>query len=372
MRIERVRTPADMRRFVRLPQQLFGKEPGYVPPLWLDERQGYRAKNNPILANSDFELLLLLDDAERPAGRVIAYVDHTFNRFYQSKIGFFGSFDCIADPVAGRLLIQAAEDWLRGRGMVAVRGPINPVAECWGFVWEGYERPPVYLSPWNPPYYHDFFREAGYEKAKDLLVYEADIQQGYRLPERFAGFAGRFHERFPGVTVRRLDMKRLKEDAHAIWEISNVALAGNWGYVPLELPVLEDMLRKLKIIVDPDAVWIAEDEGRPVGFCLGFPDINIILKRIGGHLLPFGWIHLLFGVKKLRDYRLFGLAVHPDWQGRALDALMYINLYDKLAGKRIRMEANYILEDNYRIRNALEKLAMRRIKTYRIVEKRIG
>jgi GNAT superfamily N-acetyltransferase len=114
---------------------------------------------------------------------------------------------------------------------------------------------------------------------------------------------------------------------------------------------------------------MAEYNGRPVGFCLGFPDINILLKRIGGRLFPIGWIRLLAGVRSLRDYRLFGLAVHPDWQGKALDALMYVHLYRHLAPRNERMEANYILEDNHRIRNALEKLGRDRIKTYRIYEK---
>lgn len=189
------------------------------------------------------------------------------------------------------------------------------------------------------------------------------------MPERYYEFYAKFLTRYPGIRIRQLDLQRIKEDARAIWEISNVALADNWGYVPLELPVMVDMLRKLKLIVDPNAVWLAEYNGKAVGFCLGFPDINQILKRINGRLLPFGWIQLLFGRKKLRDYRLFGLAVHPDWQGQALDALMYVNLYQHLAAKKIRMEANYILEDNLRIKNALEKLGMHRIKTYRIYEK---
>ncbi len=204
---------------------------------------------------------------------------------------------------------------------------------------------------------------------KDLLVYDADIGKGYQLPLRVNGFYDKFLKRYPDIRIRRIDMKRIKEDAHAIWEISNTALADNWGYVPVDLPVMEDMLRKLQLIVDPDAVWIVEDKGKPVGFCLGFPDINVILKKTGGRLFPFGWFTLLTGVKKLRDYRLFGLAVHPDWQGKALDSLMYIHLYNNLAAKKVRMEANYILEDNLRIRNALEKLGMNRIKTYRIYEK---
>ena len=346
-----------------------GKNPCFVPPIWLDENGAYTGKTNPILRNSDYELFLALNDAGKPIGRTIAYIDHTFNKFYNAKTGFFGAFECIDDAAAARLLVEAAEQWLRARGMEAVRGPIHPVAENWGFVFEGYDTPPVYMSPWNPEYYHAFFTGAGYEKVKDLLVYEADIGGGYELPERYGDFTARFMARYPGIHIRRLDMRHLENDARAIWEISNTALADNWGYVPLELPVMEDMLKKLKLIVDPDAVWMVEFEGKPVGFCLGFPDINVLLKRINGNLLPFGWVRLLAGVKHLRDYRLFGLAVAPEWHKRALDALMYIHLFEHLKAKRVRMEANYILEDNLHIKNALERLGMRQIKTYRIYEK---
>ena len=286
MRVIEVKTKKEMRDFVRLPSKIFNSQPGYIPPLWVDENKGYQSKYNPILSNSDFILLLLLNDAQKPIGRTIAYIDHNYNGFYQSCIGFFGAFECIDDDAAGSMLVQAAEKWLKGKGVGAIQGPINPVAENWGFVLEGYDRDPVYMSPWNPPYYHGFFTCCGYEKAKDLLVYEADMMKGYVLPERLNGFYDRFIMRYPGIRIRRLDMNRIKEDARAIWEISNIALAGNWGFVPLDLAVMEDMLRKLKLIVDPDAVWIVENNGKAVGFCLGFPDINILLKKINGKLFP--------------------------------------------------------------------------------------
>jgi len=88
-------------------------------------------------------------------------------------------------------------------------------------------------------------------------------------------------------------------------------------------------------------------------------------------MLPFGWACLLFGAKRLKEFRLFGLAVRPDWQGKGLDAIMYINLYKHLVDRPILIEANYILEDNFRIKNALEKLGMEYTKTYRIYEKKL-
>jgi len=367
MYVTTVSTRKDMAAFVRLPKDIHKGEACYVPPIWMDEAAAYTGKKNPILSNSDFVLLLARADDGTAVGRTIVYIDHTFNKYYKTKMGFFGAFDCIDDDEAGAALVDAAEAWLKQRGMSMIRGPIHPVAECWGFVYGDYERPPVYMAPWNPAYYHRFFGE--YSKAKDLLVYEADMRSGYTLPARFDNFIERFSKRYPSITIRRLNMRHIKDDARAIWEITNTALAHNWGFVPLELPVMEDMLSKLKLVVDPDAVFMVEDGGKPVGYCLGFPDINILLKRIKGRLLPFGWARLIFGAKKLHDYRLFGLAVHPDWHGKALDALMYIHLQKHLAPKRVRLEANYILEDNLHIRNALERLGLTKINTYRIYEK---
>jgi GNAT superfamily N-acetyltransferase len=88
-------------------------------------------------------------------------------------------------------------------------------------------------------------------------------------------------------------------------------------------------------------------------------------------MLPFGFLQLLFGVKKVEDYRLFGLAVLPAYHGKGLDVLLYTQLYDALSPRIRRLEANYILEDNAKIRNALEKLGLDLVKKYRVYEKGI-
>jgi GNAT superfamily N-acetyltransferase len=212
----------------------------------------------------------------------------------------------------------------------------------------------------------------GYGKAKDLLAYEGSPEKGYRIPARFEQFEAHLLARHPELSLRRLSLRHLERDAEAVWRISNVSMADNWGFVPLERSELVDMIRRLKPIVDPDAVLFVEDKGVPVGFALGFPDLNVILRRIGGRLLPFGFLHILLGAKKVKDHRLFGLAVMPEWQGRGLDVLLYLQLYRALSHRIRRMEANYILEDNRKIRNALEKLDLKLVKTYRVYEKPVS
>jgi ribosomal protein S18 acetylase RimI-like enzyme len=356
------------REFLRLPERLYRGDPDWSPPLWADERKTFTAAN-PVLAHSDYRLLLARRDGI-PAGRVLAYVDRSFNAFNKSSTGFFGSFES-EDGEAADALLAEAETWLASRGMSAVRGPINPVSECWGFLLRGHGRPATFLSPYNPPRYNQYVQGRGYAKVKDLLVYEADAREGYRIPPRFLEFRRRLLERRPGLTVRRLERKNLEREAEAIWRITNQAVSGNWGYVPLDREELAGVFRQLRPIADPDAIWVVEDAGQAVGYALGFPDLNILLRRIRGRLLPFGFLTLLTGVRRLRDYRLFGLAVLPAYHGLGLDVLLYVSLFEALQPRGVHLEANYILEDNARIRNALEKLKLVQTKIYRVYEKRL-
>ena len=363
-----VRSRRDLRVFVRLPREIYRNDPVWVPPVWLTEPGEYKPSGNPVFARSRHELFVAWR-GETAVGRVAAYADPRFNAYYNSRFGFFGAFECRDDLEAARALYAAAEKWMAAEGMEVSRGPIHPSAECWGYVVDGFERPPVFLSPHNPPYYGALAEASGYAGVKDLLAYEADGGAGYVIPERFSRFVALCSRRFPGLTVRRIDTDALERDAEHILRILNEGVAENWGYVPVERDEMVAVVRKLKPFLDRDAVWFVEDAGRPVACCLGFPDVNVSIKAMNGNLLPFGFLRLLFGTRKVRDYRLWGLAVLPEYQGRGLDVLLYVKLFESLAPKGVRLEANYILEDNFRIRNALEKLDMWMIKRYRVYEK---
>lgn len=368
VKIKTVSSAKDLRAFIRFPEGLYKQDPLWAPPLWKDERKAYSGKTSAILKNSDY-VLFLAENQKEIIGRTLVYIDHTFNTFYQDTIGFFGAFESVPDLETAKALFSASENWLKDRGMRALRGPIHPIAENWGFQIFGGDVPPIFMSSYNPPEYAFFMESLGYKKAKDLLVYEGHCGKGYSLPDRFLRFYDHFLKTKPQFRIRPLNLSNLDRDGEEIWRISNIALAENWGYVPLEREVLIEMIHKLKPIVDPSAVWFVEDQGKAVGYCLGFPDLNILLRRIHGRLFPLGFIHLLRGIKRLANYRLFGLAVLPEYHGFGLDVLMYVHLYQAVKERGIRMEANYILEDNFKIRNALEKLNLKHVKTYRVYEK---
>ncbi|MBB6481552.1 hypothetical protein [Spirochaeta isovalerica] len=365
--IHDVRKSGRLKEFIKLPRLIYNDDPLWVPPLPLGEKQEYSSKKNTILARSD-HAFLMAEANGKPVGRLIVYIDPRYNSFHKSRTGFFGSFESIDNTDVSLALFKEAESWLRERGMEEILGPINPVSESWGFVLEG-NTPPVFLSPHTPVYYNRLSGEAGFHKAKDLLVYEADARKGYVLPDRFTRFAETILKRKPEITVRPIDKRKLKSEALHILRILNDSVAGNWGYVPVEEDEMAVVLKQLKPIMDAQAIWFVEDRGFPIGVALGFPDINVLLRSGRDLTVPGTLWKLLTQKKKIKDYRLWGLAVQPDYHGMGLDVLLYVSLYRALEPRGIRLEANYMLEDNPGILNALKKMELTPVKKYRVYRK---
>ncbi len=298
------------------------------------------------------------------------YVDGAANKYWQTKVGFFGHYECIDDAGAAVVLLETAETWLKERGMQAMRGQWNLVSQDIGFVYEGFDLPPTVLSSYNPPYYNDHMVRYGMKKARDLLVYNADLSKGYKLPERFFPFTDKIARRY-GVKIRTIDMKRLVEDTRIIVRLTNESLKDNWGYYPVVESEAENIAADLKMIIHPEVVFIAEVENRPIGYMLAIPDVNDILKHMQGRLFPLGIFKLLSGIKRINRYRIWAMGILPEYQKRGVSVLMFRRLNDIAAPRSSYLEANWVLEDNTLMNNALIKLEFDPVKKYRIYEKKI-
>jgi ribosomal protein S18 acetylase RimI-like enzyme len=129
------------------------------------------------------------------------------------------------------------------------------------------------------------------------------------------------------------------------------------------------MARDMKQLVHPKAILIAEDaQGNPIGVAMSLPDVNLLLKGLHGSLLPFGWLKLLWGIPRLTQYRMWALGVLPEYHGKAIDSLLYRAMYETLYSNKLRLEINYVLEDNHRMNNALMKLNVKPLRRYRIYQ----
>ena len=65
---------------------------------------------------------------------------------------------------------------------------------------------------------------------------------------------------------------------------------------------------------------------------------------------------------------MWALGVIPEYQGKAIDTLLYKATYEALKDLPVSMEINYVLENNHRMNNALLKLGVEPIRRYRVFE----
>lgn len=370
MEIKQVASQNDLDQFIAFPYRHYRNDPIWVPPLKSEQKGQYDRHKNPMLDHCEYALFLLRDGSE-VIGRIAVFLDRLALKHWKEPIGLFGSYECIQDEQASEILLDAAQTWLKKRNMKAMRGPWSFSSQEWGLVCEGYEPPPVIMAPYNPPWYNDQLTGYGLKKVKDLLVYYADAREGYEVPERYLTLTEKVKKRYH-VHTRPVDMKNLERDVVTIVQLANQSIADNWGFYPVTDEEGRAMAHDLKQIVNPKAVVLAEeDNGRPIGFAMSLPDINVLLKDMHGSLLPFGWFKLLTGLPRLHQYRMWALGVIPEYQGRAIDTLLYRATYDALYCDKIRLEINYVLEDNDRMNNALARLGVKLLRRYRVYEKAI-
>jgi hypothetical protein len=335
MEIIQVKTAKELQAFINLPYQLYKNDPVWVAPLRSEQQAQFVPAKNPMLNHCTYALFLAMHNG-KCVGRISAFLDHLALDHWQQPIGLFGSFECINDPEAANALLATARRWLQEKGMTSMRGPWSFASQEWGMVIEGFTPSPVILAPYNPPYYNDLLTNYGFTKAKDLMVYVIDARDGYSIPSRILELTDKVAKRYQ-VRTRPVNMQNIEADVMTITSLANNSISDNWGFYPVTEEEARVMAQSMKQIINPKAVIIAEtSDGKPIGFAMTLPDINSILKGLHGSLLPFGWFKLLTQLPRLNQYRMWALGVIPEYQGKAIDTLLYRATYEAKPSTRIR------------------------------------
>lgn len=360
--------PADLRAFVRFPWAVYRDDPQWVPPLIRRERRRLNPAANPFFEHASMQPFAAFR-AGRMVGRIAAIVDARHNEYHGESTGFFGFFECADDPEAAAGLLETAADWLRGRGMTAMRGPFNPsTSDSLGILVDGFDRPPAILMAYNPPYYPRLLERAGLVKAMDLYAYYLHSSEA-AIPPKIARVAAAVRKRH-GVTVRSGNPRRIRQDLDLIKLIHNEASGRNWGFVPKTDAELDRIARDLRRLIDPELALFAFVNGEPAGFSLALPDWNQVLRDLDGRLFPFGFLRLLRGRRRIDLLRVYTTGVRPRFRNLGLDAIFYYETWVRGVGRGLLGgEFSWVLEDNVNMRNTLENMGARRHKTYRIYER---
>jgi hypothetical protein len=357
----------ELSRFIKFPWKIYNGDPNWVPPLLVEQRGLLDTKKNPFYEHAEIEHFLAWRGKEI-VGRISAILDHHYNDFHDARTGFFGFFECVEDREVSRALFAMAERWIGDKGMTTLMGPTNPgTNHVLALLIDGFDRPPVIQMPYNPRYYLDLFADYGLAKARDLYAYW--MEEITPISDKIKRVAELVRKR-QNVTIRSIQMKRLKEEIQLVKEVYNDAWEKNWGFVPWTDEEIQATGQDLKMVVDADLVMLAYVGDELAGFSLSLPDINQALIRINGRLFPFGLIKLLIYSKKINQIRVLALGVKRKFQNLGLDALFYYETYTRGTAHGFRAgEFSWVLENNAPMRNAMENWGARIYKTYRMYQK---
>jgi GNAT superfamily N-acetyltransferase len=361
----------DLNAFIKLPFRLRADDPQWIPPLLFERREFLDKRKNPWFQHAEAQYFLAERDGE-VVGRITAHSDQRWDSYQGGSDGMFGFFDSENDPEVAAALLDAAASWVRERGRERLLGPMDFTTndEC-GLLIEGYDEPSMILEPWHPPYYRDLIEGQGLEKTIDLLMWElwfGDLKEGESFTPMIHAAAE--HSRDEGVVVRQMRKREMEAEVARFMEVYNVAWGRNWGFVPITEAEVKFQAKNLKPVLDENWAMIAEKDGEVVGAALTLPDIDQVLARMKGRLLPFGWWHFLRRKRHITQLRVFALGVLPQHQHLGVAAALYEGHLESAqkhgpAGGHM----GWILETNKAMNRAMEGMGGRVVQKYRIYEK---
>lgn len=364
----------DLRKFVDLPYELHARDPLWVPPLRRDVKALLSRDKNPFFEHGEAAYFIAERDGN-VVGRIAAITNHLHNKTHHDQVGFFGFFESVDDQAVADALLDRAAGWCRERGHDTVRGPASfSVNDECGLLVDGYDKPPTVMMPHNPRYYVRLLEEAGFSKAKDLLVYQGGQESHHiPMPERLTRATEVLQKRL-GVTLRPLNIRDFENEVERIKKIYNAAWEDNWGFVPMTDKEIDHLAEQFKPVVNPDLVPFAEKDGQVIGFGLCLPDFNVIFrKNRSGRLLPAA-LQLLWALKrrKIPRLRILLLGILPEYRGKGIDAMLYNWIWTRSAHYNIHWgEAGWILDDNPAMNTGLEKMGFTVYKIYRLYDQKL-
>jgi GNAT superfamily N-acetyltransferase len=371
LEVRPVRSRRDRKRFVELPYRLHANEAHWIPPLRIERRLFLTPRFNAYFRHGEAQLFLAERDG-RVVGRISAQVDHAFNDFHGNAWGMFGFLELEEDREVLYALLEAVAGWLRERRRDRLVGPMDfTMNDESGVLIDGFDRDPMVRQPWHPPYYQRLCEEAGLVKAVDLYMWELHVANRNKVLPIIWELAEKLEPKH-GITIRKMTRRSLRRDLDAFAEIYNEAWSRNWGFVPYSKEDLDAYAQELQLVFDSNWFMVAERDGKTVGVAITVPDVNQVLRKMNGRLLPLGLWHYLRRGRTIDGVRVGFLGVKPAYQHTGVAAGLYAEHW-AVAQRRPQKwgEMGWILETNKAMNRAMEAMGGKIVKRYRVYEREL-
>lgn len=331
IQVVEVTTSKQRKAFVDFFYDLYRDSPYAVPYLYLAEKLTLKPGSNPAFEFCEAQCFLAYNDG-KVVGRVAAIINHRANDYWKREMARFGWFDFVDDPKVSEALLLAVEKWGKGKGMTEIAGPFGfEDMDREGMLVDGFDELSSMYVNYNYPYYPKHMDRLGYRKDNDYVEYRIKVPEV--TPEKFARTAKLINTRYH-LEERKFSHREMTKGGKAreLFNILNITYGNLYGYSQLSTEQIDTITNNYIKLADLNLVTCVVDtekDDKMVGFGVSFPSFSEALRHTrNGHLLPFGWWHLLKVMKwhKTPTVDLLLIGVLPEYRVKGANAIIFNDL----------------------------------------------
>jgi hypothetical protein len=367
MRIRKIDTSNrhDIRKFIRFPLQLYKEEPCFCPSLDSDARFPLQRQRHPFYRHSAADFFLAESEGQ-VLGRIAAVHNTRHNAYRNVKTAFFWAFDAVDDFQVTEALFSAVFDWSIHQGCDTLLGPRGLTgSDAAGVLVEGFDQPAVMGVPYNYPYYDGFITRLGFEKLTDH--FSGILSARTPLSARLQEVAGKVEERRGYRVMDFQSTQEMRQWAPRVLAVHEQAFAGTHEWHPDTPEESALVVDGLLSIADPRLIKLVTRQDEVIGFAFCFPDLSDGLRKAGGRLFPFGWMHLRNAFKHSTRLLANGVGMLPAYQNLGGNALLYTRLWQTVQAldRFETVDVVQVNETNFKSRSDMESLGVQWLKKHR-------
>lgn len=331
IQVVEVTTSKQRKAFVDFFYDLYRDSPYAVPYLYLAEKLTLKPGSNPAFEFCEAQCFLAYNDG-KVVGRVAAIINHRANDYWKREMARFGWFDFVDDLKVSEALLLAVEKWGKGKGMTEIAGPFGfEDMDREGMLVDGFDELSSMYVNYNYPYYPKHMDRLGYRKDNDYVEYRIKVPEV--TPEKFARTAKLIKTRYH-LEERKFSHREMTKGGKAreLFNILNITYGNLYGYSQLSTEQIDTITNNYIKLADLNLVTCVVDtekDDKMVGFGVSFPSFSEALRHTrNGHLLPFGWWHLLKVMKwhKTPTVDLLLIGVLPEYRVKGANAIIFNDL----------------------------------------------
>lgn len=342
-------TKKELLKFIHFPIDVIYKgNQYYVPDLANDMLTTFLPEENPAYEFCESAFFMAYRDG-KPVGRIAGIINKLVNERAGKAEGHFGFVDFIDDEEVVDALYGAVVDWAKGKGMTQLTGPLGFTdMDPEGCLIEGFDQLSTQATIYNYPYYQKHFERLGFVKDVDWVEFKIDIPK--EIPEKMLKIGNIVQNRFGLHLVEKTNLKEVVgKYGESIFSLINEAYDSLFGYSPLSEKQMQHYIKEYLPFLPLDHIsLVADANDQLVGVGVSVPSLSKALIKSRGRMLPFGWYHLLKGIKKEKDIvDLLLIAVKPEYQSKGVNSLFFIDLIPAFNKRGYKWaETNVELETN--------------------------